>query len=171
MGLMGRPRAAAGELLRTRPRSAGRPEPESDGIGTVHGPACPLRFAATSADQSTVTKGTIHITHPERLFRSHPRLFGHPPLCTLISHSGCPNNERPVTQSSRRTQSVSTEAAVRASRRDHADAGTHSGNASTCSTQAPGGVPAFPEARIPPTMAQVVSTSPPTCAVVQNASW
>lgn len=50
-----------------------------------------------------------------------------------------------------------------------ADVGTQSGSGSVRSTHAAGGAPAFPEAMTPPTMAHVVSTSPPTWAVVQNA--
>lgn len=46
---------------------------------------------------------------------------------------------------------------------------TQPGIASVCSTHEAGGAPALPAAITPPTMAQVVSTSPPTCAVVQNA--
>lgn len=44
-----------------------------------------------------------------------------------------------------------------------------SGRASVRSTHSAGGAPAFPAASTPPTMAQFVSTSPPTCAVVQKA--
>ncbi len=51
------------------------------------------------------------------------------------------------------------------------DPGTQSGRGSVRSTHSAGGAPAFPEAITPPTMAQVVSTSPPTWAVVQNACW
>lgn len=47
--------------------------------------------------------------------------------------------------------------------------GTQSGSASVCRTHSAGGAPALPAASTPPTIAQVVSTSPPTWAVVQNA--
>lgn len=48
--------------------------------------------------------------------------------------------------------------------------GTQSGSASERSAHLAGGVPALPEASTPPTIAQVVSTSPPTPAVVQKAA-
>lgn len=48
--------------------------------------------------------------------------------------------------------------------------GTQSGRASARCTHSAGGVPALPEASTPPTIAQVVSTSPPTWAVVQKAA-
>jgi hypothetical protein len=51
----------------------------------------------------------------------------------------------------------------------HTAAVTHGGTGSVRATHSKGGVPALPDAITPPTMAQVVSTSPPTCAVVQNA--
>lgn len=47
--------------------------------------------------------------------------------------------------------------------------GTQPGRPSVRSTHAAGGVPALPEESTPPTMAQVVSMSPPTRAVVQKA--
>lgn len=47
-------------------------------------------------------------------------------------------------------------------------AGTHSGSSSVASSHAAGGDPAFPEATTPPTMAHVVSTSPPTWEVTQK---
>ncbi len=50
-----------------------------------------------------------------------------------------------------------------------APVGTQSGRASVRSAHSAGGVPALPAASTPPTIAQVVSTSPPTWAVVQNA--
>lgn len=54
----------------------------------------------------------------------------------------------------------------RATVRPYAD--THSGSSSVASSHAAGGDPAFPEATTPPTMAHVVSTSPPTWEVTQK---
>lgn len=54
-------------------------------------------------------------------------------------------------------------------RTGYTDPGTQSGSASVFSTHSAGVAPAFPDPITPPTMAQVVSTSPPTCAVVQKA--
>jgi hypothetical protein len=51
----------------------------------------------------------------------------------------------------------------------YADGGIQSGSPSVRRSHSAGGAPAFPAASTPPTMAQVVSTSPPTCAVAQNA--
>ena len=62
-----------------------------------------------------------------------------------------------------------TSYASSAVRRPVASPGSQPGSGSVRSSQAPGGAPALPEAITPPTIAQVVSTSPPTWAVVQNA--
>ncbi len=52
----------------------------------------------------------------------------------------------------------------------YAPARTHPGRLSVRSTHSLGGAPALPAAITPPTMAQVVSMSPPTWAVDQKPS-
>ncbi len=47
---------------------------------------------------------------------------------------------------------------------------SQAGGSSVCVSQAGGGAPPPPDATMPPTMAHVVSTSPPAWAVTQNAS-
>lgn len=84
------------------------------------------------------------------------------------AHTSCHDNGQVVTQSSRHAQKVIEESDPSAALR-YADIGTQFGNASVCSTHAAGAAPALPEPITPPTMAHVVSTSPPTCAVVQKA--
>lgn len=95
------------------------------------------------------------------------------------SHTNCHDNGPTVTQSSRLARkviegsgrAVEPELPGRAAEPRYADVGvdTHSGRASVRSTHSAGTDPAFPEPITPPTMAHVVSTSPPTCAVVQKA--
>ncbi|MEY9994834.1 hypothetical protein ABIE67_006866 [Streptomyces sp. V4I8] len=84
------------------------------------------------------------------------------------AHTSCHDNGQAVTHSSRHAQKVIEESGLTAALH-YADVGTHFGNASVRSTHATGAAPAFPEPITPPTMAHVVSTSPPTCAVVQKA--
>lgn len=77
------------------------------------------------------------------------------------AHTICHDNGRPVTQSSQRAQKVIGGLGQAVALR-YDDVGIHIGNASVRSTHSTGADPAFPEPITPPTMAHVVSTSPPT---------
>lgn len=155
-------------------------------------PAIRTTRTATDVGQATVTHESRSPPQPAATKTisapSTDMVPIHPTPCTprvslpvrpQRSHSNCHDNGPVVTQSSQQTQKVIEDSAGRGfqqvrgaalrRRRHYADVGIHSGNASVRSAHSAGTAPAFPEPITPPTMAHVVSTSPPTCAVVQKA--
>lgn len=114
------------------------------------------------------------MAHHQRIKTANSN-FVTPPSFTLTLMSGRRASRRPTQRISDQRASDYGEFPMRTKSSGgceswpQTDRGTQSGSGSVRSIQSAGGVPAFTEATTPPTMAHVVSTSPPTWAVVQNA--
>lgn len=161
---------------------SGSAGPDTDWEGNTTGPARRLvgRWLRTRRAKARPARPHQDEQNPEQRLHDHHHGPSPTPLprdgpirCVRphASHSGCIDNGRTVTESSRRARRVLNPAPDRGGVRPRPQAAVRiqSGRGSTRSAHSAGGAPALSAATTPPTIAQVVSTSPPTCAVVQNA--